>query len=217
MESLSLTEPAYTQPEVLSITKLEPSVLQTWVNRRAIELSEQNPGSGRRRLYSKLDIVKLAIMRRMADFDVALARSVELATAAAATLAAGQSFDWNFYIALRPKAATAKGLSLEVSHFPDDGFANYSPVVGDPRCMFVSDFVMPWGDRERRDRKPLTDVVHDHHTGPDSDFPKINEERRAQFARGGIHAEPVLIIPLGEIVNGTLLQLQALDDMEGGA
>ncbi|PIK72778.1 hypothetical protein CS379_12100, partial [Methylobacterium frigidaeris] len=61
--------PRYTQPDVLRITGLKPTVLQTWINRRAIELAEQNPGTGRKRLYSENDVVKLAIMRRLSDLS----------------------------------------------------------------------------------------------------------------------------------------------------
>lgn len=35
----------------------------------------------------------------------------------------------------------------------------------------------------------------------------INPERRDALARIGYHVEPILIMPIGEIVNGALLQL----------
>ncbi|MNT21619.1 hypothetical protein D3C72_1569640 [compost metagenome] len=45
----------------------------------------------------------------------------------------------------------------------------------------------------------------------------MNPQRREEFARRGIFAEPVVIFPFGEIVNGTLLQVEAMLDSSGGA
>jgi hypothetical protein len=42
----------------------------------------------------------------------------------------------------------------------------------------------------------------------------INERRRESLAREGIHAEPIIVFPIGEIVNGALAQLRALDEIE---
>src|SRR5262245_35231283 len=94
--------PRYTQPEVLLVTRLKPAVLQTWINRGAIALAEQNPGTGRRRLYSRLDVVKLAIMRRLADLQIALAVSKEIAEVTANDLERGNAIDWDLHIFLRP-------------------------------------------------------------------------------------------------------------------
>jgi len=59
--SSHLTTHRFTQGDVLAVTRLRKDVLQTWMNRGVIALGDQNPGTGRRRLYSPLDIVKLAI------------------------------------------------------------------------------------------------------------------------------------------------------------
>ena len=206
-----LTEPRYTTPEVLAVTLLKPEVLQTWINREVF--GERNPGRGQRRLYSKIDIVKLSIMRRMADLSVALSVSIEIATAAAEQLAASAGeFDWNLYISLRPKTATAQSAEVVT---PGGALAKYDPVYGDPFHMRVSHFVEVFdGVFSRRSKPSLADVHAGKAKGDDR---PIDPERRKQLARNGIHAEPVIIFPLGEVVNGALLQLLAFDEQEGGA
>ncbi len=197
-----LEDPRYTQPEVLRVTRLKAPVLQTWVNRGAIQLSEQNPGTGRRRLYSALDVVKLAIMRRMADLSIDLSVSKRVAEEAAAALAKNNEIDWGLFISLRPKAATDESVSINVVTYTPLG--SFGPTIGDARNMRVSDFVEPFEgiglfDRRRR-------------TARFSDDRPIDAERREVLARMGIHAEPVIIFPLGEVVNGALAQLRAIND-----
>lgn len=199
--------PKYTQPEVLLVTRLKADVLQTWVNRKVIELADHTPGSGRRRLYSKADIVKLAIMRRMADLQVALAVSKEIAEGTVARLlrdTPGGSFPWDFLITLRPRAATHE--TVDVTFVTPNGqspLAKYSPIIGDPRNIRLAALIEPPFNR----RRPAYDAnAHE-----------IDESLREAQARLGIHAEPVIVIPLGEIVNGTLAQLRAMDEAEQGA
>jgi hypothetical protein len=39
----------------------------------------------------------------------------------------------------------------------------------------------------------------------------IDSAKRDALARAGVHAEPALIFPFGEIVNGALVQIEALE------
>jgi DNA-binding transcriptional MerR regulator len=193
-----LTEPRYTQPEVLQVTGLKAPVLQTWVNRGAIRLSEQNPGIGRRRLYSALDVVKLAIMRRMADLSIDLSVSKEIAEAAVKKLSTNGEMDWNLYISLRPGARDSLILSA------GGPLSLFSPRVGDTIHMRVSEFVEPFEGTGLLDRRECEDRF--------SERRPINPERRETLARAGVHAEPVIIFPLGEVVNGAIAQLRAIDE-----
>lgn len=192
----------YTQPEVLKVTRLKPEVLQTWVNRAAIRLSDQNPGSGRRRLYSALDVVKLAVMRRMADLSIDLSLSKTIAETAAAELARDGQIDWDLYIFLTPKAATENASVLIGA-----GLTPFSPTVGDPQNMNLDSLVYPGGRGssilDRRDRKPA-----------DRSRGVMNDAKREALARRGVHAEPVIAFPLGEVVNGALAQLATIDEEE---
>jgi len=202
MIASQLVLPRYSQPEVLQVTRLRPAVLQTWMNRQAIKLSDQNPGYGRRRLYSMLDVVKLAVMRRMADLQVALAVSREIAEAAADDLGVKGKMDWNLFIFLRPSEGTS---GPTVSIIGSSPLIAYSPTVGDARHMRVSDYVEPFeGFLSRRDRKSM------------SEERPMNPDRRQALAREGVHGEPVIIFPLGEIVNGALAQLKAVDEARNG-
>lgn len=200
MSPAELSIHRFTQTDVLAITLLRKDVLQTWMNRKVIALGDQNPGTGRRRLYSPLDIVKLALMRRVADLGMALSIGVDLASEAERVLLAGRPPGWNEHLSMRPDAATRKERSISI--IASAGYSllalAYGATVGDAFEMRVSSFTEPFESGfQRRVR-----------TGRE-DRP-IDPERRAALARQGIHAEPVVIFPFGEIVNATLLQVEDL-------
>lgn len=202
--------PRYTGPEVLKVTLLKPETLQTWVNRKVVTLAEQNPGRGKRRLYSASDVVKLAIMRRCDDLKIALSTSTDLAESVEKLLADGQTIDWDFYVFLRPRSEnTAQNVEVAVYPAPD-GLSKYDTTTEDPFLIRLSRLVESHFEGlfgNRRKKRGLNDPDYSE------DRPVIPERREA-FARQGFHAEPVIVFPLGEIVNGTLAQLRALDEVE---
>ena len=196
-----LQEQKFTQGDVLAVTRLRKELLQTWINRNVIELGEQNPGSGRRRLYSAIDIVKLALMRRIADLGLDLAIGRELAQEAERMLLEGRGVEWALHLTIRKREATHETIKIQIVASAGHSLLslNYGATVGDARHMLVSDFTEPLESTfSRRTRKLLSD-----------DRP-IDPRKRAALARAGIHAEPALIFPFGEIVNGALLQIEAL-------
>lgn len=79
MNERDLNEPKFIQPEVLEVSSISADTLQTWVNRGLVELVEQSPGTGRRRLYRALDIVRVEIMRNLTSFGVSPSRAKEMA------------------------------------------------------------------------------------------------------------------------------------------
>jgi len=136
---------------------------------------------------------------------VALPISKEIAEASAAGLitdTSESSFSWDMYISLSPKSATRQ--MSEVKMVQSDGgspLARFSPFLGDPWNIRLAAIVDPPFNR----RRPASH----------SEAHQIDESLREVQARLGIHAEPVIIIPLGEIVNGTLAQLRAIDEADG--
>jgi DNA-binding transcriptional MerR regulator len=70
-----LEKAKFGQPEVIEVTGLDPGLLQTWVNRGLITLTDQNPGTGRRRLYCALDIVRLSIMQRLTSVGISVGQA----------------------------------------------------------------------------------------------------------------------------------------------
>lgn len=203
--------PRYTTPEVLLVTNLRPEVLQTWINRNVISLNLQNPGRGKRRLYSALDVVKLAIMRRTADLELALATGVEIAEDAAERLEKQGSFDWNYYLSFHPRNASA-GDGINITNSEAE-MAKLRSITGDPDNMRVSHFVETFESTfSRRDKPSLAKL---REAKAKSGERPINPDKRYALARMGFHAEPVIIFPLGEIVNGTLVQLETLEEREG--
>lgn len=196
-----LQEQKFTQGDVLAVTQLRKELLQTWINRNVIELGEQNPGSGRRRLYSAIDIVKLALMRRIADLGLDLAIGRELAQEAERLLLSGRDVEWNLHLSIRKRDATHQTINVEIigssGHTPLS--LKYGATVGDARDMRVSNYTEQFESIfSRRNRTFLSE-----------DRP-VDPAKRAALARAGIHAEPALIFPFGEIVNGALLQVEAL-------
>ncbi|MEM7223002.1 MAG: MerR family transcriptional regulator [Pseudomonadota bacterium] len=199
--SFDLTTPRFAQPEVLNVIRgLSAGLLQTWVNRGHIVLSDQNPGSGRRRLYSPIDIVKLALMARLASFGISVQYSKSLITMVEKIFAVEVTFDWDWYFAIN--------YQYEISVKVPEKFKHLGPLelqhpqlwrdfkLGDPVDLRVSDFVEVQG---------LPHMRRDQGQGP------VIPERRREWAAKGYHAEPALILPIGEIVNGTLIQLETME------
>lgn len=223
---MNLTEPRFAQPDVLKVTRLKSAVLQTWVNRNAIELSEQNPGSGRRRLYSALDIVKLAIMRRMADLRVELAVAKEIAEAAADELARHGKYNPHDFIFLRPNDATDTSGEPKITIIMASSMSKlvkYDATIMDPAFVSVSKIIEPGQIQKLRHThgdslEALLDGVTTSENLTDrwnnserDDVSRTIEAERQRLAAQGIHSEPVIIIPLGEIVNGALAQLRVIE------
>lgn len=197
-----LTEQRYTQGDVLAVTRLRTDLLQTWVNRKVVALGEQHPGSGRRRLYSAIDIVKLALMRRIADFGLDLSIGRDLAGEAERLLLSGREIEWGYHLSIKKHEATETEIKVEI--VASAGYSllslNYGAIVGDARDMRVSHFTEPFEPTfSRRTRVFL------------SEERSIDPRKRDALARAGVHAEPALIFPFGEVVNGALLQTAALD------
>lgn len=214
MAKLDLTTPRFAQSEVLQVTGLAPGLLQGWVNRGHVALSQQNPGTGRSRLYSPLDVVKLAIIARLSRFAIPITYSNELAKYVVNQLEEKGGVTWELYSAL--------GGELDKSVWRELGPTEEMRLalsIGDLHNIRVSTFTEGNLLLNRRENTDLpkgnkAEVVarlaqlFGFAPGPGN---PIIPEKRASHARQGGHAEPVLIVPVGEIVNGALLQLDAID------
>ena len=196
-----LTEQKYTQGDVLAITRLRKDVLQTWINRKVVALGEQHPGSGRRRLYSAIDIVKLALMRRIADFGIDLSIGRDLASEAERLLLSDRGVEWELHLSIKKREATHEEIKVEIISAGYSTLSlHYGATVGDSRDMRVSNFTESFESMFSRRTKEF--LVEERPIDPD---------KRDALARAGVHAEPALIFPFGEIVNGALVQIEALE------
>jgi len=200
MSTTELLDQRFTQADVLGVTKLRKELLQTWVNRGVVKLGEQNPGTGKRRLYSALDIVKLGLMRRVADLGLELDIGRDLASEAERLLLKGKEIEWEYYLSMRADAATQRDVNVTV--VASAGYSvlalKYGAIVGDAHDMRVSRFTESF------------DSIFGRRLRTGGDDRPIDPIRRDALARAGVYAEPAVIFPFGEIVNGTLLQVQAL-------
>lgn len=196
-----LTEQKYTQGDVLAITRLRKDLLQTWINRKVVALGEQHPGSGRRRLYSAIDIVKLALMRRIADFGLDLSIGRDLASEAERLLLSDRGVEWELHLSIKKREATHEENKVEITSAGYSTLSlHYGAIVGDSRDMRVSAFTEPFESMfSRRTNQFLVEER------------PIDSHKRDALARAGVHAEPALIFPFGEIVNGALVQIETLE------
>lgn len=185
-----LTRPSLTWAQVLElIPHMPPGVAQSWINRGHVDLEQVNPGRGRARLFAPADVAKLALLERFSAFGVPVDRAKEYVDATADRVSREGFLDWNdgFAIDYRGQRSPRLPVSAITYAGPPDDFAVLSKRIGDDAlvCQFTQWFR---GFFRRHD--------------PDGED---DPAQRESLARRGIHAEPVLIIPVGEIVNGTLL------------
>jgi hypothetical protein len=189
---MELLQPQFEQPVVIEVGAIAADTLQTWVNRSIVRLSAQNPGSGRRRLYSAADVVKLAIMGRLSRFGIPGGTSAQAAELIVGELVRRGEIEWQLHLAFHALTSEDHAFTCEVVTYPPLG--KFNPSSGDARDMRVSDFTEVFEGVFRR-------RVHgDNH--------RVDPEARDNLARRGIHAEPCLIFPVGELVNAALLRLE---------
>lgn len=197
-----MQEPFLTQPELISITRARADQLQTWVNRGHLKIAQPNPGRGKSRLYSIGDAVKAAIMARLSFFGVPADKAARMAEYAERRLDERGRLPWDEFVSVsfierdtrRPETFISAGfdpehLALGIEH-------------GDAAEITVSHFSEGHVDAARwgfglRARTAEGDV---------------NEDDRAKLAAKGIHAEPFLFFPLGEVVNAVIAQAEAVKE-----
>ena len=179
-----LLEPRYSFTEAAAFANITTQLVAMWRARGLIKCAKRVFGT-RRPLWSKLDLVRLVVVKSLADFHYPLVEAARIAEGAAAELLEKGELEWNAYMLLRPRAVSV--------------FVNVAPgefEVFDPRERSTADVVGPlkrWGTE-----KPG----------------KIDADYRDRLARRGVFARPVLIFPIGEICMGTLAMLRAVDESE---
>ncbi|MBR0752923.1 hypothetical protein JQ604_12075 [Bradyrhizobium jicamae] len=192
----TLVKPKFSQAQVLKIVPgLKAKALQNWNDRKLLSVVDPNPGRQGKRLYSAVGVVELAIMSRMADLGIPLNISRSIAESVAKVLAGGRNVDWDMHIFLRLSVMNELLDAVEAGKEVPIGLL---------------------GPRTRPATQISIDKLTEINIPSDRRGPRhsIDEGRRETLARKGIHAEPVIVFPMGEIVNGALAQLRALDEVE---
>ncbi len=208
----------YTQAEVLRVVKgLRPKTLQNWNDRDLVQIREANPGRQGKRLYSQTDIVKLAIMSRMSELNIPLIVSRAIADTTTLTFSK-KAISWDLHLFLKPQNMEKLLAIVEGGENIPIGLLGLQ--MQDARYLRVSDFtgtVHP--SSQAKLGKPMTFTdANGRSTGGTVSIvsggeQKIDQVYRLEMARKGRHAEPIIVFPLGEIVNGTLAQLRVQDGL----
>ncbi len=102
----------FAQRDVLTVSDLDAPTLQTWINRRLLDLG--NPGTGKQRLYSALDIVRLAIMQRLTGFGVGVTRARDIAVEVTDELQDGREVTHSLVFAVFPKPPIPRGFTIAI-------------------------------------------------------------------------------------------------------
>jgi hypothetical protein len=188
---MELETALYSQPDIERVTGLPGPTLEAWVQRQLINIAEPHPGPGRPRLYSKRDVVKLAIMRRVANLGIGLQGARDMAEMIAETLRQKGKIRWAAALVIHsgpgPMIAQVKGGLPELAAISKEMQGDAAHVVS--YAVF-----------ERL-------LLADHSSAPEDP-----EERFEWLARRGVHPEAVVIFPVGGIVNGVLAQLRQIDE-----
>lgn len=67
MDKNELSEPKYSNADVLRVTGIKMGTFQMWLNRYMVKLSDRNPGKGQQRTYSAEDVLRLAIIAKLVN------------------------------------------------------------------------------------------------------------------------------------------------------
>jgi len=78
---LNFDESSFGNSDLTAATGLASTTIQTWVNRGVLPLSAQqrNPGAGQKRIYSALEIARIAAMKALIDRGMAASSAGQLA------------------------------------------------------------------------------------------------------------------------------------------
>ena len=175
----------FAQRDVLAVSKLDAATLQTWINRRLLDLG--NPGTGKRRLYSALDIVRLAIMQRLTGFGVGVTRARDIAMDVTNALQDGGKVSDSLVFTVFPQHPAPRGLTIISATERPSRFGDF-----DTAGMIGDDHEITLAHLLGRSKHP-----------------------DALEVLGGIH-DTVLVVCVGRIVEAVLSKLEALGSADAG-
>ena len=101
----ALIKAQFVNSDLILATGRDAAAIQTWVNRGVlVPSSGQNPGYGQRRLYSAIEVCKIAILGELIDFGFPPAEGKKVAEYVGRKLSDGKLIDGNATLWIyRPK------------------------------------------------------------------------------------------------------------------
>ncbi|MEQ9257510.1 MAG: hypothetical protein RIG84_00280 [Roseovarius sp.] len=181
------------QPNLLKVTQARADQVQTWVNRQHVEIAQPNPGRGKSRLYSELDAMKIGVMVRLAAFGISVVRAAEFAAYVDRRYRENKPIPWDEFTKISFISQMRPDHSFVVSQGAPH--MNLGISSGDTEHMRIATFT-EW----------FRGVAPSRRDGSGEIVP----EARDRLAAAGIHAEPFLFFPIGEVVNGIRAQVSAM-------
>lgn len=196
---IHMLKPFLGQPSLLRVTLARTDQVQTWVNREHIKIEQPNPGRGKSRLYSELDAIKIGVMVRLTAFGIPVTKAARFAAYVEQRYVDDTPLRWNEFSQISFKSQINPDAELILSSNAPAMDLGLSE--GDTEHLRVSSFA-EW----------FRGVIPNRRDGEGDIVP----ERRTELAKAGIHAEPFLFFPLGEVVNGIRAQVSAIREAQTG-
>jgi len=178
------------QPSLLKVTQARADQIQTWVNREHVEIDQPNPGRGKARLYSELDAMKIGVMVRLAAFGISVVKAAEFAAYVDRRYRENKPIRWDEFTVISFISQMRKAGTVFVSQNAPSMKLGISQ--GDTEHMHISTHT-EWVRGAAPHRRDASGA--------------IIPEKRDELASRGIHAEPFLFFPIGEVVNGIRCQV----------
>ncbi len=207
---VELEDARYAQPDVLLVTGIQKGMLQTWVNRGHIALTVQNPGYGRKRQYSAIDTLKIAIMSRFNDMSLPVSAAKGFAEDMADLVIVRNTNDsgflWEEVFAIEPGT-----LKSNPARRGPSWWQRWGDIFQSQNAFYdletrnalreargsAFDSVPEWGEFIKR-----FDRVAEN---------QMTDEEWRSLALRGIEQPTWLLIPIGYIVNSVLCRLATLE------
>lgn len=206
----SLTHPVCTPLQARTIAACSKELQHTLTSRGHIRNIMPTEGQGKKRPWNALGVIELAILRRTDDLGIRLPTAINFVGAVLSYLEKRGGIDWSARVSFHPTTGASSSGRITIDMTYAD-LSAYGLITGDAADDRVSRYTESFeGVVCRRRRKWRIGKPKPEDAG------RVIPEIRDELARRQIHAEPVIIFPIGEVVNAVLLQLAEMHEAAHG-
>lgn len=194
---IPLRDPRYTRAELLAVVPTaDPEILNQWISRELLPLDGENPGKGRRRLFSGADVIRIAIVTQLTGFCVSVAAAAKTAEICLDWTLNHQRPNWGDYFLIQTPAYRFDQ-KMQRDHF-HSGHA-YFQVLGVQTII------------EHENVKGVSQTLYPSLTPR---RPSHHAKLRSLLSPGDSSLRAIAYIPIGEIINTVLVRLIVREAVE---